>query len=209
MCAKLKIGAARELVFLESAFAIMAFLWDVRMSAWLDPVADRVGELVAQGLFPFSEPPPYTVREPQTKKNYPITDWSKLFRKLELDFGDPDNDLSRAGHLFRRRFRLPFSEFYKQYQQVIEEEWFGEEKLSKRIAPIYMKMMGVYRLLGRNLVYDDITEISTIEEDTMRLFFGKYVNEFSRKNYDIWMRQPQTTADIFANEMVYRSNGCE
>jgi hypothetical protein len=72
-----------------------------------------------------------------------------------------------------------------------------------------MKMMGVYRLLGRNLVYDDITEISTIEEDTMRLFFGKYVNEFSRKNYDIWMRQPQTTADIFANEMVYRSNGCE
>jgi hypothetical protein len=67
--------------------------------------------------------------------------------------------------------------------------------------------MGVFRLLGRNLVYDDIYEISKIKAETMRGFFRGFTHQFSRRFYDEWMRQPQTTQDIHANERVYRSNG--
>ncbi len=90
---------------------------------------------------------------------------------------------------------------------MLSEEWFGQERLSKRIPPLFMKIMGVFRLLGRNLVYDDITEISKIKEEAMRVFFRAFVGEFARRHYDLWMRQPQTTEDILANERVYRSNG--
>ena len=70
-----------------------------------------------------------------------------------------------------------------------------------------MKQMGVFRLLGRNLVYDDVTEIAKIHEETMRLFFIDFVDVFSKNHYQEWMKQPQTREDIAENETVYRVNG--
>ena len=172
-----------------------------------DAVAEDVEFGLAHGLLPFVSPPAYVARAPQTKVDYLQTDWCTLFRRLEGDLGDPDNDFSRDGTIFRRRFRLPFSDFYDIYEQVRDEEWFGEEKQSKRIAPLPLKMMGSFRLLGRNLVYDDIHEISKIDAETMRCFFLDFTGTFSRRLYDKWMKQPQTEADIFANERVYRANG--
>jgi hypothetical protein len=40
---------------------------------------------------------------------------------------------------------------------------------AERIVPLFMKQMGVFRLLGRNLVYDDVTEIAKIHEETRGL----------------------------------------
>jgi hypothetical protein len=37
--------------------------------------------------------------------------------------------------------------------------------------------------------------------------FRGFTRQFSRRFDDEWMRQPQTTQDIYANERVYRSNG--
>jgi hypothetical protein len=179
-------------------------IWHTRMG---DAVAEDVEFGLAHGLLPFVSPPAYVARAPQTKVDYLQTDWCTLFRRLEGDLGDPDNDFSRDGTIFRRRFRLPFSDFYDIYEQVRDEEWFGEEKQSKRIAPLPLKMMGSFRLLGRNLVYDDIHEISKIDAETMRCFFLDFTGTFSRRLYDKWMKQPQTEADIFANERVYRANG--
>jgi hypothetical protein len=172
-----------------------------------DTVADSVELLLAEGILPGDIPPAYQERATPEKVNYRETDWHALFRRLEDGLGDIENDLSRDGQLFRRRFRLPFSEFHRIYVEVLNEEWFGQEKLSKRIAPLFMKIMGVFRLLGRNLVYDDITEISKIKEEAMRVFFRDFVSEFARRHFNHWMRQPQTTADIYENERVYRSNG--
>jgi hypothetical protein len=154
-----------------------------------------------------TSPPAYVERAPQTKANYRSTDWWQLFNRLENDLGDFDSDLSKDGKLFRKRFRLPFSEFYNIYETARDEEWFGVPKESKRIVPLSMKMMGTFRLMGRNLVYDDITEISTIKEEVMRVFFGDFVDVFSKRYYQQWMQQPETAADILANESVYRANG--
>jgi hypothetical protein len=188
----------------------MDFIWDIRMSSmpWrVDSVAEEFELGLAQGFLPIKQPPVYIERAPPEKANYRDTDWCALFHRLEGDLGDPDNDLCRDGQRFRNRFRLPFSEFHSLYEKVLEEEWFGVEKQSKRRPPLFMKMLGVFRLLGRNLVYDDITEISKIKEETMRVFFGDFVHAFSRNFYDEWMRQPQTIEDVRGNEGVYRSNG--
>ena len=179
-------------------------IWHTRMG---DAVAEDVELGLAHGLFPFVSPPAYVARATPEKVNYLGTDWWAMFRRLEQDLGDPANDFCRDGKIFRMRFRLPFSEFHPLYETVRDEEWFGVEKMSKRIPPLPLKMMGVFRLLGRNLVYDDIYEISKIKAETMRGFFRGFTHQFSRRFYDEWMRQPQTTADIFANERVYRSNG--
>jgi hypothetical protein len=172
-----------------------------------DIVADSVEQLFAEGVLPFDDPPEYVERASVPITNYQDTDWYALFRRLEEGLGDDGNDIGRDGKLFRRRFRLPFSEFYDIYQKVSDEEWFGQERQSKRRPPLFMKIMGVFRLLGRNLVYDDITEIAKIKEETMRVFFLQFVRDFSRRFYDEWMRQPQTVEDIRRNEAVYRSNG--
>jgi hypothetical protein len=179
-------------------------VWHTRMG---DALASGVELGVAHGLLPFISPPAYVERAPQTMVNYLDTDWWALFRRLECDLRDPQNDFCRDGKLFRKRFRLPFSDFYDIYETVRDEEWFGEEKQSKRIPPLPLKMMGTFRLLGRNLVYDDITEISKINSETMRCFFRGFTHAFSRRFYDQWMKQPQTDADIFENERVYRANG--
>jgi hypothetical protein len=183
-------------------------IWEPRMCCFRNAVTEAVELGLAYGFLPFASPPPdYVERAPQTTANYRATDWWGLFNRLESDLGDFDADLSRDGKLFRKRFRLPFSQFYDIYNTVREEEWFGVQKESKRIVPLHMKMMGVFRLLGRNLVYDDITEISAIKEETMRLFFGEFADMFSKSYYEQWMKEPATAADIFANESVYRSNG--
>ena len=179
-------------------------VWRTRMG---DALASGVELGVAHGLLPFISPPAYVERAPQTMVNYLDTDWWALFRRLECDLGDPQNDICRDGKLFRKRFRLPFSDFHDIYETVRYEEWFGEEKQSKRIPPLPLKMMGTFRLLGRNLVYDDITEISKINSETMRCFSRGFTHAFSRRFYDQWMKQPQTDADIFENERVYRANG--
>ena len=100
-------------------------IWHTRIG---DAVAEDVEFGLAHGLLPFVSPPAYVARAPQTKVDYLQTDWCTLFRRLEGDVGDPDNDFSRDGTIFRRRFRLPFSDFYDIYEQVRDEEWFGEEK---------------------------------------------------------------------------------
>ena len=181
-------------------------IWEAR-KRFRNIVTEEVELGLAHGLLPFTSPPAYVERAPQEKADYESTDWYRLFNRLENDLGDFNSDLSKEGKLFRRRFRLPFSQFYDIYETVQEEEWFGLQRESKRIVPLCLKMMGSFRLLGRNLVYDDITEISTIKEETMRLFFGDFVEKFSRRYYEQWMRQPTTTAEISANESVYRANG--
>ncbi len=185
----------------------MSFIWDVRMPGRIDLVTEAVELGLIQGVLP-EEMPAFSQREAPRRVNYRETDWHGLFQRLSRDLGDPDNDLSRDGHLFRMRFRVPFSEFHDIYQRSVDEEWFGYTKDdAERIVPLFMKQMGVFRLLGRNLVYDDVTEIAKIHEETMRLFFIDFVDVFSKKNYQEWMKQPQTHADIAENEMVYRGNG--
>lgn len=178
-------------------------IWSPRM----DSVLEGVELARAHGLLPFVPPPAYAERKSPEKVNYKETEWWALFRRLEGDVGDRDNDFCRDGCLFRKRFRLPFSDFYSIYETVRDEEWFGIEKDSKRIPPLPLKIMGTFRLLGRNLVYDDITEISRINAETMRCFFRGFTHAFSRRFYDEWMRQPQTTDELYGNERVYRSNG--
>jgi hypothetical protein len=185
----------------------MSFIWDIRMQGRVDLVAEAVELGLAQGILP-EEMPTFAQREPPRRINYSETDWYGLFQRLSRDLGDPDNDLSRDGNLFRRRFRVPFSEFHHIYQRSVDEEWFGYTRDdAERIVPLFMKEMGVFRLLGRNLVYDDVTEISKIHEETMRVFYMNFVDVFSKKNYQEWMKQPQTREDIAENETVYRANG--
>jgi hypothetical protein len=74
-----------------------------------DTVADSVELLLAERILPGDHPPAYEERATPGKVNYRETDWHALFHRLEDGMGDIENDLSRDGQVFRRRFRLPFS----------------------------------------------------------------------------------------------------
>jgi hypothetical protein len=172
-------------------------------------VTDAFEIMTLEGLIAPEVPPRECLQRANRQKKTPFleTNWAHQFRRLEDGLGDPDNDYGRDGVRFRNRFRIPFSLFYELYSTTRDEEWFGEEKKSKAIPPLYMKMMGTFRLMGRNLVYDDINEISGISERTMATFYRKYTQTFACQNYDEWMRQPQLNEDVSTNEMVYRMNG--
>jgi hypothetical protein len=172
-------------------------------------VTDAFESMALEGLIAPEFPPRQYLQRAKRQKKTPFleTAWAHQFRRLEDGLGDNDNDYGKDGVQFRNRFRIPFSLFHELYSRTRDEEWFGEEKMSKSIPPLHMKMMGVFRLMGRNLVYDDINEISGISERTMADFYGGFTDTFSKQNYDEWMRQPQSSDDISAIESVYRING--
>jgi hypothetical protein len=95
-------------------------IWDARMCRFRNIATEALELGLARGFLPFTSPPAYVERAPQAKADYTSTDWYHLFTRLENDLGDFNSDLSKDGKLFRKRFRLPFSQFYDIYATVQE-----------------------------------------------------------------------------------------
>jgi hypothetical protein len=89
--------------------------------------------------------------------------WGKLYKRLKAIPGGPSIG-SREGKLFRRRFRVPWRVFEDLVQKCKDKKLFGPNSLHEvdccqtEICPVYIKLMGVLRILGRNWCPDDVAE---------------------------------------------------
>ena len=107
------------------------------------------------------------------------------------------------GKLFRRRFRVPWS-FYKAIvKHVGEDENFSElmpgpDALGRPPTLLDLKVLGVLRVLGRYVTFDDIEELNGISAETNRKFFHDFVRLYSTHVYPIAVRwpDPDETRDI-------------
>ena len=110
----------------------------------------------------------------------------------------------RDGKLFRRRFRMPFDMFLKIVNLVREKQWFPEKQslrmqLERQEAiPLEIKLLGVFRVLGRGVCFDDIEELTHVSAETHRKFFRDFVTIFSLELYDIWIHGPRSDDEVFS-----------
>ena len=111
---------------------------------------------------------------------------SPLYRKyLKIADEDPDptsstsiyNDSSRLGLIFRRRFRIPYSMFnhlvtrYK-VEEDCRKDYDATGKNKKH--DIRLLALGVFRVLARDLLFDELEDLIGISEAANRHFFYEF-----------------------------------
>lgn len=142
------------------------------------------------------------------KSNFSSQPWGVLLTKLKAIPGGVSIG-SRAGKLFRRRFRVPWLVYLDLVQKCRDKKLFGEKSLDKvdlcgsEICPIEIKLLGVLRILGRNWCFDDIAEATGMGESTVRKSFIAFTENFVQEYYDTYILRPigadlQKMMDVFA-----------
>ena len=80
---------------------------------------------------------------------------------------------------FKRRFRVPYQFFLTIIADISDSgrEWFPRRHRRCNI-PIQLKVLGVFRQLGRDTTCDDIAELAGISAETQRTFFQSFIRLF-------------------------------
>ena len=94
-----------------------------------------------------------------------------------LYVNNPMVDDDRFQNKFRRRFRLPFSNYEELARDCkgheVFERWTGCDGLGKESLPIELLVLGALRYLGRGWTFDDLEEATAISEEVHRVFFSQ------------------------------------
>lgn len=120
-------------------------------------------------------PRPYAPRGVRLARNPLATYWYRNYVALE----DPSWAIAatRRGKLFRTRFRVPYQYFLDLVADIRGKMWVSETPdCTLRLAvPLELKVLGALRILGRGAVFDDIAESIDCHQETIRVFFIKFV----------------------------------
>jgi hypothetical protein len=87
------------------------------------------------------------------------------------------NDESALGKKFRLRFRLPYSLFnYNcvRYEQECEDRGV-QDATGKKSYGVRILALGTLRMLGRDIMFDDLEDLNGISSETNRKFFHGFV----------------------------------
>jgi hypothetical protein len=126
-------------------------------------------------------------RDLEPKSNAP---WQRMLDKAEQSNGASDPD-SIDGRYFRRRFRVPYSMFKALIQVMLDDNWFpgdfeadGGGKYSVlgiKGASLQVKVLSVFRALGRGVCFDELYDGSGLTEAVTSTFFHRFVAVFVQR----------------------------
>jgi hypothetical protein len=81
--------------------------------------------------------------------------------------------------LFRRRFRLPYDSYLGLLGYVknhdLFQRWQSSDATTQKSSPIELMLLGSLRYLGRGWTFDDLDEITGVDEETHRQFFHCFI----------------------------------
>jgi hypothetical protein len=113
-----------------------------------------------------------------------------MLDKAEQSNGASDPD-SIDGRYFRRRFRVPYSMFKALIQVMLDDNWFpgdfeadGGGKCSVlgiKGASLQVKVLSVFRALGRGVCFDELYDGSGLSEAVTSTFFHRFVAVFVQR----------------------------
>jgi hypothetical protein len=112
-------------------------------------------------------------RKVYARESYKESCWY-LFMKRDL------TDLnSRDAKLFRNRFTVP----YQLFKQLLAhaEEWFPQKKYDvcgRKTTPIFLKLLGTLRMLGKGCSWDLLYELSGISGEVHRKWTYQFLDKF-------------------------------
>ena len=158
----------------------------------------------------FEENPPITPRRKRGVKRHAqyarnaagekITMTPKMSSWYGLYVESPNVECRKFQNKFRRRFRLPFSEYQALLCDVKDHElfsrWNNFDAVGDAPSPIELLLLGALRYLGRGWTFDDIEESTVVHEETHRQFFHVFILFGSTSLYEKHVVEP------FDSEMV-------
>ena len=92
---------------------------------------------------------------------------------------------------------------------VLREQWFPENKRqlqSKNWIPLELKVLGIFRVLGRGVGFNDIAEITASSAATHCLLFHEFCSKMVTL-YDDFIIPPKTQDEIDRVTRVYELKG--
>jgi hypothetical protein len=112
----------------------------------------------------------------------------------------PQYDDPKFIRKFRRRFRLPYTQFTTFVEEAKKENWFprwmGKDATGKNASPLELLILGAFRYLGRGFTFDDLEEVTAISEEVHRQFFHKFIEVGSTTLYEKYVTAPQNEKEL-------------
>jgi hypothetical protein len=151
-------------------------------------------------------------KTPKFRRSFQRTDywrsaWGIMLQNELDDLRDPETDSAKS---FRLRFRVPFEIYEGIVKKCKEEKWFpikANDAFGRPCIPLELKILGVFRIIGRSTCLDGIKELTGISNSTMDTFFRDFCRKFSCELYSIWVKPPQTPEEIEQVMAVYEQLG--
>ena len=141
-------------------------------------------------------------RKTTARQDYWMSVWGKMLTNPEIE--DPESFVARK---FRRRFRVPYPLFKEVIlPQCVSHNIFETKRECGGTIPIEFKLLIALRILGRDAVADDCSELSFVGESTCHFIFKQFVSNYSRAFYSEYVKFP-TAADFMDTMETYRRVG--
>ena len=117
--------------------------------------------------------------------------------------------------IFRKRFRIPYSEFVSMCNDIkkneLFERWAFTDAVGVKPSDIRLLLLGTLRYLGRAHTFDDASEATYISADVHRVFLMAFLEYGSTVLYAKYVLTPLKTMDSKRIEKLFRIagfNGC-
>ena len=123
----------------------------------------------------------------------------------------PPTEDERWQAKFRRRFRLPHSEFIEMLDRLAGNEkfkrWYRKDAVGNPSSPIELLLLGAFRYLGRGLTFDDLEEYTAINEETHRQFFHTFIAYGATTLYDEFVKYPKNAQEFREHQDEFNDGG--
>ena len=116
-------------------------------------------------------------------------------------------------NIFRRHFRIPYSEFKELLTELETAEMFCQWRPNNinadgdNVSTLPLLLLGALRYLGRGWTFDDIEEATAIGKETHRIFFYQFIDYGSKVLFDRYVIFPTTAAKARTHMHEYNIAG--
>ena len=120
---------------------------------------------------------------------------------------------------FRRRFRLPYNCFKDLVEKCERsgyfDRWMSADAIGRPSSPLELMVLGSLRYLGRGLMFDDLEDYTSIDEETHRQFFHVFIDYGSKELFQEFVVTPANAAQAATHIHLSHSivclidSGCE
>jgi len=117
----------------------------------------------------------------------------------------PNEDCTKFLNKFRRRFRIPYSEYKVLVNDIrscvrLFKRWLSPNVACEEASPIELLVLGVLRYLGCGWTFDDLEEVTGISEEVHRVFFHKFIEYGSTELFAKHVVMPRSSEEAMCPE---------
>jgi hypothetical protein len=128
----------------------------------------------------------------------------------DLETKTPDIFQLKLQKTFRNRFRFPYSLFKSLVIACKCDDMFGSRSINascRDVVPVELKILGVLRVIGRGLCFDDVAEYCNTSAEIHRVFFHHFCVKFIAKYRETYLTPPTTDEQLDRIMRMYERGG--